>query len=90
VVVELLGALTALGTGIVLSLFATNEFQAIQFIPVVITPQVVLGETFRPVSELPAYLEYPALAMPVTPSSEPWSTSSRAVTPATSGSLRAH
>jgi len=66
VVVELLGALTALGTGIVLSLFATSEFQAIQFVPVVITPQVVLGETFRPVSELPAYLEYPALVMPVT------------------------
>jgi len=42
--VELLGAFTALG--IVLSLFAQNEFQAIQFIPVVITPQVVLGGTF--------------------------------------------
>lgn len=66
VIVELLGALTALGTGVVLSLFATNEFQAIQFIPVVITPQVLLGETFRPVSELPVYLEYPALVMPVT------------------------
>ena len=64
--VEMLGALTALGTGVVLSLFADNEFQAIQFIPVVITPQVLLGETFRPVSELPAHLEYPALAMPVT------------------------
>jgi len=66
VAVELLGALTALGTGVVLSLFADNEFQAIQLIPVVITPQVVLGGTFRPVSELPAYLEYPALVMPVT------------------------
>jgi ABC-2 type transport system permease protein len=41
--VELLSALTALGIGIVLSLFAENEFQAIQFIPVVITPQVILG-----------------------------------------------
>lgn len=66
VAVELLGALTALGLGVVLSLFAENEFQAIQFIPLVITPQVVLGGTFLPVSALPAYLEYPALAMPVT------------------------
>jgi len=65
-VVELLGALTALGIGIVLSLFAENEFQAIQFIPVVITPQVILGGTFLPVEQLPTYLEWPARAMPVT------------------------
>jgi len=66
VLIELLGALTALGTGVVLSLFAQNEFQAIQFIPVVITPQVILGGTFLPVEELPTYLEYPARLMPIT------------------------
>jgi ABC-2 type transport system permease protein len=65
-VLELLGALTALGIGIVLSLFARSEFQVVQFIPLVITPQVVLGGTFRPVSELPRYLELPARAMPLT------------------------
>jgi len=64
--VEILGAFTALGLGVLLSLFAQNEFQAIQFIPVVITPQVILGGTFLPVSELPAYLRYPALLMPIT------------------------
>lgn len=64
--VELLGALTALGLGILLSLFAENEFQAIQFIPVVISPQVILGGTFLPVEQLPWYLEYTARAMPVT------------------------
>ncbi|PSQ18928.1 ABC transporter permease [Halobacteriales archaeon QS_8_69_26] len=64
--VELLGATTALGIGIVLSLFAENEFQAIQFIPVVITPQVILGGTFVPVEDLAWYLEYPARLMPVT------------------------
>lgn len=64
--VELLGALAALGLGVSLSLFADTEFQAIQFIPVVISPQVILGGTFLPVSELPVYLEYPALVMPVT------------------------
>lgn len=66
ILVELLGALTALGIGIVLSLFAENEFQAIQFIPVVITPQAILGGTFLPVEELPTYLEWLARAMPVT------------------------
>ena len=66
VLVELLGALTALGIGILLSLFAENEFQAIQFIPLVISPQIILGGTFRPVAELPAYLRWPARAMPVT------------------------
>lgn len=65
-VVELLAALTALGTGIVLSLFADTEFQAIQFIPLVITPQVLLGGTFLPVEDLPVYLEWPARAMPLT------------------------
>lgn len=64
--VELLGAFTALGLGIVLSLFAENEFQAIQFIPLVITPQVILGGTFLPVDQLAWYLEYPARLMPVT------------------------
>lgn len=63
---ELLGALTALGIGVLLSLFAENEFQAIQFIPLVITPQVVLGGTFLPVEDLPTFLELPARAMPVT------------------------
>ncbi|MFB6253162.1 MAG: ABC transporter permease [Halobacteriaceae archaeon] len=55
--VELLGALTALGIGIVLSLFAENEFQAIQFIPMVIMPQAIIGGTFLPIDQLPTYLE---------------------------------
>ena len=66
VLLELLGAGTALGIGVVLSLFADNEFQAVQFVPVVITPQVILGGTFLPVEELNWYLEYPARLMPVT------------------------
>lgn len=64
--VELLGALTALGIGVLLSLFARSEFQAFQFVPVVITPQIILGGTFVPVEDLAWYLEYPARAMPLT------------------------
>ncbi len=64
--VEILGALSGLGIGIVLSLFAENEFQVLQFMPVVISPQLILGGTFLPVEDLAWYLEYPARAMPVT------------------------
>lgn len=63
---ELLGALTALGLGIVVSLFARNEFQVLQFIPLVITPQVILGGVFVAVEALPLYLEIPALLFPLT------------------------
>jgi ABC-2 type transport system permease protein len=66
IVVELLGALSALGIGILLSLFANSEFQALQFIPLVISPQILLGGTFLPVEDLPIYLELPARAMPMT------------------------
>ncbi len=63
---ELAGALSALGLGILLSFAAHNEFQILQFIPIVIAPQVILGGVFIPVERLPAYLEIPARAMPLT------------------------
>lgn len=65
-VVELLGALTALGLGILLSLFAENEFQALQFMPIAIGPQIILGGTFVPIEKLPDYLELVARVMPIT------------------------
>lgn len=64
--VELLAALTALGLGILLSLFAENEFQALQFMPIVIGPQVILGGTFLEIEKLPDALELLARVMPVT------------------------
>jgi ABC-2 type transport system permease protein len=64
-ILELLGALTAVGVGILLSLFAQNEFQAMQFIPLVITPQILLSGAFIPVEELPVYLRIAAYAMPL-------------------------
>lgn len=63
---ELLGAFAGLGFGIVVSLFAENEFQVQQLMPVVIGPQIILGNTFLPVESLDWYLEYPAWAMPIT------------------------
>ncbi|MFB6114420.1 MAG: ABC transporter permease [Halodesulfurarchaeum sp.] len=64
--IELLGAFTALGIGIVFSLFAQNEFQVMQFIPAIISPQVILGGAFVPVEDLPEYLEIAAYVMPIT------------------------
>lgn len=63
---ELLGALTALGIGIAVSMFAESEFQVLQFIPVLIAPQIILGGVFVPVEALPWYLEGPALTFPLT------------------------
>jgi len=64
--IELLGAFAGLGFGIVVSLFAENEFQVQQLMPVIIGPQIILGNTFLPVESLDWYLEYPAWAMPIT------------------------
>lgn len=64
--IELLGAFTGLGIGVVLSLFAQNEFQVMQFIPAIISPQVILGGAFVPIEEMPGYLELAARVMPVT------------------------
>lgn len=64
--IELLGAFTALGIGIVLSLFAQNEFQVMQFIPAIISPQVILGGAFVPIEDMPEYLEFAARLFPIT------------------------
>jgi len=63
---ELLGAFSALGLGIFASLFAKNEFQVLQFIPLLIAPQAILGGVFVPIEALPVYLEVPARAFPLT------------------------
>ncbi len=51
--------------GILASAFARTEFQVLQFIPLVIFPQVLLGGTFWPVSDMPTYLQPFAYAMPM-------------------------
>jgi ABC-2 type transport system permease protein len=51
--------------GILASAFARTEFQVLQFIPLIIFPQVLLGGTFWAVSDMPGYLQPLAYAMPV-------------------------
>jgi ABC-2 type transport system permease protein len=58
--------LGAVSLGIFLSTFARTEFQILQFIPVVIVPQGVLGGIFWPIDSLPDILQPVARLMPVT------------------------
>ena len=58
-------AVAGVTMGILASAFARTEFQVIQFIPLVIFPQALLGGLFWPVSDLPAYLQPFAYLMPL-------------------------
>jgi ABC-2 type transport system permease protein len=52
--------------GIFTSTFARNEFQVIQFIPIIILPQVFLGGILWPVEQMPKYLQYLSDILPLT------------------------
>ena len=58
--------LGAVSLGIFLSTFARTELQILQFIPVVIIPQGLLGGIFWPVDTLPDLLQPLARVMPIT------------------------
>lgn len=59
-------AVVGLSLGILASAFARNEFQVVQFIPLLIIPQILLSGTFWAVEEMPGYLQPFAYAMPLT------------------------
>jgi ABC-2 type transport system permease protein len=63
---EVLMALSAVNLGIFLSMFARTEFQAVQFIPLVIVPQVLLSGILFPVSTEPQALQYLSDVLPLT------------------------
>jgi ABC-2 type transport system permease protein len=56
--------------GIFLSTFAQNEFQVIQFIPLVFGIQVFLSGIFWPVAQLPAALQPVSYLLPLTYANE--------------------
>jgi ABC-2 type transport system permease protein len=64
--VTLLLALGAVNLGIFISTFARTEFQILQFIPIVVVPQALLGGVFWPVTSLPDALEAVARVLPLT------------------------
>ena len=64
--IALLLGLGAVSLGIFLSTFARTELQVIQFIPIVIVPQVFLGGILWPVETLPDILQPVSRVLPVT------------------------
>jgi ABC-2 type transport system permease protein len=64
--VETLLALSAVNLGIFLSMFARTEFQAVQFMPLVLAPQVLLSGVIFPVSSEPGWLQAVSNVLPLT------------------------
>jgi ABC-2 type transport system permease protein len=63
---ETLMAIAAVNLGIFLSMFARSEFQAVQFIPLAIVPQMLLSGVIFPVSSEPAALQWLSNILPLT------------------------
>ncbi|MDO4243021.1 MAG: ABC transporter permease [Actinomyces sp.] len=66
VLTALLDAFVGVATGLVTSAFARSEFQAVQFMPVVISPQIFLCGLLVPREELPRGLELVGNVLPMT------------------------
>jgi len=56
----------AVNLGIFISTFARTEFQMVQFIPLIIIPQVFLCGVIWPVEQMPDYLQWLSKIMPLT------------------------
>jgi ABC-2 type transport system permease protein len=52
--------------GIFTSTFARNEFQMVQFIPLIIVPQIFLSGVIWPVEQMPDYLQWLSAILPLT------------------------
>ena len=56
----------AVSLGIFISSFANNEFQVVQFIPIVLAPQIFLSGVIIPVEQMPALFEWLSVVIPLT------------------------
>ena len=66
VVVAIIDTLLGVALGLFTSAFARTEFQAVQFLPVFIFPQVIVCGLFVPLGQLPDILEKIAYYLPLT------------------------
>lgn len=66
IVMALADALLGTALGLFVSAFAATEFQAVQFMPALIMPQILIGGLFLPLSEMPELLEHIAYFLPLT------------------------
>jgi len=66
VALAVLNALLGMGLGIFVSAFATTEFQAVQFMPAIVFPQLLLCGLFVDRSDMARVLEIVSWALPLT------------------------
>ncbi|MCH7801620.1 MAG: ABC transporter permease [Chloroflexi bacterium] len=66
VAVLMLVVLVAVNLGIFVSTFARNEFQVVQFIPIVLAPQIFLSGVIVPTDQMPAVMEAISVVLPLT------------------------
>jgi len=66
VVMALADALLGTALGLFVSAFARTEFQAVQFMPAFIFPQILIGGLFVPLAAMPQVLETIAYCLPLT------------------------
>ena len=65
-VFQLVVLVGSINLGILISAFARNEFQMVQFIPLIILPQVFLCGLLWPVEQMSNYLQWIAKFLPLT------------------------
>jgi ABC-2 type transport system permease protein len=65
VLIAVANAVLGVAIGLFCSAFARTEFQAVQFLPVVVVPQILLCGLFVPRSEMAGWLEGISNAMPM-------------------------
>jgi ABC-2 type transport system permease protein len=65
-VFQVLMGIVAVSMGTFFSAFARNEFQMMQFIPLLIVPQIFLSGLFISVNQLPSVLEWISKFLPLT------------------------
>ncbi len=64
IVIAIVNAVLGVGLGLLCSAFARTEFQAVQFMPVVIAPQLLLCGIIVPRDALPDWLQWISNALP--------------------------
>ncbi|ETZ98553.1 ABC-2 type transporter family protein [Mycobacterium kansasii 824] len=62
--IAIVNATLGVGLGLLCSAFARTEFQAVQFIPLVMVPQLLLAGIIVPRALMPAWLQWLSNAMP--------------------------
>lgn len=63
-VIAIVNAVLGVGLGLLCSAFARTEFQAVQFIPLVMVPQLLLAGIIVPRAAMPEWLQWISNAMP--------------------------